>query len=140
MRPLWLACALLVANSGTATASSSAMPVATTEPQPVPGHHVAIHGEPQIRDVEWEHATPQIHPGSVIEATVVTSTNVGYVEGRVRYWNVIFENIAPGRFHALYRVPFLPPNALGAWSVELIARSVDGVEVKRTYQFNYSYF
>jgi hypothetical protein len=131
---------LLLAVPGAATAATpDAMPSATTVPEPVPGHHVAIHGEPQINDVEW-HATRQIHPGSLIEATVLTSNNVGYVEGRIRYWNVIFRNVAPGRFHAKYRVPLLPPSALGTWNVAIIARSVDGVEVKRTYQFNYSYF
>jgi hypothetical protein len=131
---------LLAVPAAAWAANLNAMPSATTVPEPVPGHHVAIHGEPQIDDVQWQHASPQIHPGSLLEATVVTSNNVGYVEGRIRYWNVIFRNVSPGRFHATYRVPLLPPSAVGTWDVAIIARSVDGVEVKRTYQFNYSYF
>jgi hypothetical protein len=34
----------------------------------------------------------------------------------------------------------LPPTALGHWDFEVIARSVDGVEVKRTFPIHYSYF
>ena len=89
--------------------------------------------------MEWRNPA-QVHPGSIIAATVLTSENVGYVEARVRYWNVIFKQVAPGKFETQYRVPFLPPSALGVWHVLVIARSVDGVEIKRTYQFDYSYF
>ena len=97
------------------------------------------HGFPEIHDVEFT-SSAQLHPGTSLVATVVTSDNVIYVEGRVRYWNVPFHHAAPGKFDINYRVPFLPPGALGHWDLEVIARSVDGVEVKRTFPVTYRYF
>jgi hypothetical protein len=97
------------------------------------------HGFPEIHDVHFSSA-PKLHPGTSLAATVETSDNVMYVEGRVKYWNVAFTQTAPGKFSLSYRVPLLPPNATGHWDLEVIARSVDGVEVKRTFPVNYSYF
>jgi hypothetical protein len=114
------------------------IPGSPSAPEPTAVHHEPIHGEPEIRDVLW-HAPDALHPGSVVDATVLTSANVGYVEGRIRYWNVIFRNVAPGTFALHYRVPLLPPSALGTWNVKVIARSIDGVEVQRTFQFTYHY-
>lgn len=96
------------------------------------------HGFPQIEGVHWT-SSADLHPGSRLQATVETSTNVGYVEGRVKYWNVAFDQVAPGKFRLSYRIPLLPPNALGHWDLEVIARSVDGVEVKRTFSVTYAY-
>lgn len=121
-------------------AANATIPGTPTVPEPTPVHHVAVHGEPEIADVEWGDTEPILHPGSVIAATVITSDNVGYVEARVRFWNVVFRHTAPGRFELNYRVPLLPPAALGSWQVAVIARSIDGVEVKRTYRFAYHYF
>ena len=97
------------------------------------------HGFPEIHDVEFA-SSPQLRPGSSLTATVETSENVIYVEGRVKYWNAPFTQVAPGRFHINYKVPLLPPSALGHWNLEVIARSVDGVEVKRTFPVTYKYF
>jgi hypothetical protein len=97
------------------------------------------HGFPEIRDVHFD-SSAQLHPGTSLHATVETSANVGYVEGRVKYWNVAFRETAPGTFALNYRVPMLPPTALGHWDFEVIARSVDGVEVKRTFPVSYHYF
>jgi hypothetical protein len=97
------------------------------------------HGFPEIHDVHFTSSS-KLHPGTALEATVETSDNVGYVEGRVKYWNVAFTQIAPGKFALSYRVPMLPPSAIGAWDLQVIARSVDGVEIKRTYPVKYSYF
>src|SRR5476651_2038712 len=47
------------------------------------------HGFPEIHDVQFT-SSAQLRPGSSLQATVVTSPNVRYVEGRVKYWNVIF--------------------------------------------------
>jgi hypothetical protein len=96
------------------------------------------HGFPQIENVAWQ-SPPALHPGSHVQATVETSANVHYVEGRVKYWNFPFHEIAPGKFSLDYRVPLLPPNAWGHWDVEVIARSVDGVEVKRSYPVTYGW-
>lgn len=97
------------------------------------------HGFPEIQDVQFT-SSAQLRPGASLQATVVTSANVGYVEGRVKYWNVVFRRVAPGKFDVNYRVPLLPPGALGHWDLEVIARSVDGVEVKRTFPVTYRYF
>ncbi len=90
--------------------------------------------------MNWQSTSERLHPGSSIDAVVTTSNNVGYVEARVRNWNVIFRQAAPGTFRLHYRVPLLPPPAIGSWQIEVIARSIDGVEVKRTFQFRYQYF
>jgi hypothetical protein len=66
--------------------------------------------------------------------------NIIHVEARVKYWNVIFQQTAPGKFVLSYRVPLLPPAALGHWDLEVIARSIDGVEAKRTFPVTYKYF
>jgi len=97
------------------------------------------HGFPEIHAVQFT-SSAQLRPGSSIQATVVTSTNINHVEGRVKYWNVIFRQLGPGKFDLNYRVPLLPPSALGHWDLEVIARSVDGVEVKRTFPVTYRYF
>lgn len=97
------------------------------------------HGFPEIHGVDFA-GSPRLHPGSRLVATVSTSDNVYYVEGRVKYWNIVFKQIAPGRFDVSYKVPFLPPSALGHWDLEVIARSVDGVEIKRSFPVTYSYF
>ena len=97
------------------------------------------HGFPEIHDVHFT-SSAQLRPGTSLQATVVTSPNVTYVEGRVKYWNVAFRETGAGRFDLNYRVPFLPPAALGHWDLEVIARSVDGVEVKRTFPVTYHYF
>ena len=105
----------------------------------VAGGHPPEHGFPEIRDVHFT-SSPQLHPGTSVQATVETSPNVHYVEGRVKYWNVAFTESGPGKFTLNYRVPLLPPNALGHWDFQVIARSIDGVEVKRTFPVKYSYF
>jgi hypothetical protein len=97
------------------------------------------HGFPEIHEVEFASSS-QLRPGTALNATVETSDNVTYVEGRVKYWNAPFTQIAPGKFRINYRVPFLPPTALGHWNLDVIARSIDGVEVKRTYSVVYNYF
>lgn|GEM_PF-1452380 len=97
------------------------------------------HGFPEIHDVAFT-SSAELRPGTSLVATVVTSANVVYVEGRVKYWNVPFHQAGPGKFDIDYRVPFLPPGALGHWDLEVIARSVDGVEVKRTFPVTYRYF
>jgi hypothetical protein len=98
-----------------------------------------MHGFPEIHDVEFT-SSAQLRPGTALQATVVTSPNVAYVEGRVKYWNVPFHQTGMGKFDINYRVPFLPPAALGHWDLEVIARSIDGVEVKRTFPVTYRYF
>jgi hypothetical protein len=92
-----------------------------------------------ILSVKWN--TPaQVHPGSLVEAEVLTSDDIGYVELHLRWWSFNLERVAPGKFRLRYRVPLLPPNALGSWEIELIAHSVDGSAAKRVYHISYRYF
>jgi hypothetical protein len=115
-------------------------PKATEETKAaVAAGHAPEHGFPEIHDVQFA-SSAQLHPGTSLQGTVVTSPNVIYVEGRVKYWNVAFQQTAPGKFALNYRVPLLPPAALGHWDLEVIARSIDGVEVKRTFPVTYHYF
>ena len=137
---LTLAVALVLGTSALAASPYVVSPKATNETKAaVAAGRAPEHGFPEIHDVEFT-SSAQLHPGSSLVATVVTSPNVGYVEGRVKYWNVAFIQTTPGHFSLRYRVPMLPPQALGHWDLEVIARSVDGVEVKRTYPVTYKYF
>ncbi len=95
------------------------------------------HGLPTIESV----AIPslQMRPGQFVDGQVRTSPNVGYVEVRVRNYNAPLVMTSLGHFTLHYRVPFLPPFLVGHWPLQIIARSVDGVEVKRILQIVYRY-
>ena len=138
--PLIVLIAALLAGTAVAESPYVVSPKATDETKTaVAAGRPPEHGFPEIHDVAFT-STAQLRHGTSIVATVVTSPNVSYVEGRVKYWNVAFQQTAPGKFALNYRVPMLPPAALGHWNFEVIARSVDGVEVKRTYPVTYQYF
>jgi hypothetical protein len=96
------------------------------------------HGFPVIENVHW--TTLSVRPGSLLEADVVTSENINYVEGRYRDWNMQFTQLGIGRFHLAYKVPWLPPFLIGHWKIDVIARSLDGVEARRSFTFSYTYF
>jgi hypothetical protein len=93
----------------------------------------------KILSVKWDSPS-QVHPGSLVEASVQTSDDIGYVELHVRWWSINLEKLGPGRFRLQYRVPLLPPNALGTWDVEVIAHAFDGSAAKRVYHITYRYF
>ena len=133
--PLIVLIAALLAGTAVAESPYVVSPKATDETKTaVAAGRPPEHGFPEIHDVAFT-STAQLRPGTSIVATVVTSPNVSYVEGRVKYWNVAFQQTAPGKFALNYRVPMLPPAALGHWNFEVIARSVDGVEYPVTYQY-----
>jgi hypothetical protein len=97
------------------------------------------HGYPVIENVHW--TSTHVHPGNELRADVITSPNVGYVEGRYKDWNLVFDRINNGRqFHLVYRVPPLPPFMLGHYTIDVIARSVDGVEIRQSFDFTYTYW
>ncbi len=96
------------------------------------------HGFPVITSVHW--TTLNVKPGTTLEADVTTSNNIDHVEGRYRDWDMTFTQLGLGRFHLVYKVPFLPPFLIGHWSIDVIARSTDGVEAKKTFDFQYKYF
>jgi hypothetical protein len=89
------------------------------------------HGYPAIKS--FTISTTQIRPGHAVHGDVVTSENVHYVEARVDYREVAMHEVGPGRFSLDYTVPWwLPPWLRRGYSLQIIARSIDGVETSRT--------
>ncbi len=77
-------------------------------------------------------STTEIHPGRAVHGFVETSLNVRYVEARIDYRNVPLHEDAPGHFSLNYTVPWwLPPWLRHGYTLQVIARSVDGVEAVR---------
>jgi hypothetical protein len=95
------------------------------------------HGFPVILSVNW--STFSLTPGVHLEADVETSINIDYVEGRYKDWNMAFTQTGLGKFHLSYKVPWLPPFLIGHWPIDVIARSDDGVEVRKHFVFVYKY-
>jgi hypothetical protein len=88
------------------------------------------HGYPEIKAVSL--STTDVHPGRPVHGTVETSQNVHYVEARIEYRNVAMHEDAPGRFSLTYTAPWwLPPWLRRRYTLQIIARSVDGVEAVR---------
>lgn len=88
------------------------------------------HGYPQIRGVSI--STTQMHAGQRVSGHVETSYNVGYVEARIDYRNIALRKDGDGRFSLAYTVPWwLPPWLRHDYTLEIIARSIDGVETMR---------
>jgi hypothetical protein len=95
-------------------------------------------GYPAIVDIAW--STTSVHPHTTLEAIVTTSTNVNFVGGEYLSWTLRFDQIGPGKFHLKYPIPVLPPFLLGHWTINVVARTSDGVEVRRKSTLSYSYF
>jgi hypothetical protein len=88
------------------------------------------HGYPEIKS--FSLSTTQIRPGRPVYGNVVTSANVHYVEARIDYREVALHEDAPGKFSLSYTVPWwLPPWLHHGYTLQIIARSVDGVETSR---------
>lgn len=88
------------------------------------------HGLPAITSYSIE--TTDIRPGQTISGTVETSDNVDYVEARIDYRNAAMKRSAPGHFVLSYKVPwYLPPWLRHGYTLQIVARSVDGVETTR---------
>ncbi len=100
---------------------------AESAPQPSP---LPIHGMPKILAITMP-ATRDFYAGQTIRGSVQTSTNVGYVEARIQYRNQALHRDGIGKFSLAYTIPWwLPPWLRHAWTLQIIARSIDGVEVK----------
>jgi hypothetical protein len=96
-------------------------------PQPSP---VPVHGMPQILAISMP-ADRNFHAGQTIRGTVETTPNVGYVEARIQYRNQALHRDGLGKFSLAYTIPWwLPPWLRHAYTLQIIARSIDGVEVK----------
>jgi hypothetical protein len=88
------------------------------------------HGYPRIQAIAL--SATDIHPGSRVHGSVETSGNVGYVEARIENYNLALHEDAPGRFSLQYTVPWwLPPWLRHPYTLQIIARSIDGVELVR---------
>ncbi len=89
------------------------------------------HGLPEIKSYTLE--TTDIRAGQTIAGSVEASPNVTYVEARIDYREAAMKEAAPGHFVLSYRVPwYLPPWLRHGYTLQIIARSVDGVETSRT--------
>jgi hypothetical protein len=89
------------------------------------------HGYPSIKS--FTISSTQIHPGRAVHGDVVTTENVHYVEARVDYREVALHEDGPGRFSLSYTVPWwLPPWLRRGYTLQIIARSIDGVETSLT--------
>jgi hypothetical protein len=105
---------------------ASAFAEGASQPNPVP-----VHGLPQILAIVMP-ADHNFHAGQTIRGTVETSPNVGYVEARIQYRNKPLHSEGPGKFTLAYTIPWwLPPWLRHDWTLQIVARSIDGVEVKR---------
>lgn len=88
------------------------------------------HGYPQIRSMSI--STRDLHAGERVTGHVETSINVGYVEARIQFRNIALQKEGAGRFALAYTVPWwLPPWLRHGYTLEIIARSIDGVETMR---------
>lgn len=88
------------------------------------------HGFPAIKTVAI--STTEVRAGRPVHGTVETSDNVHYVEARIDYRAVAMHEDAPGKFSITYTVPWwLPPWLRHGYTLQIIARSVDGVETAR---------
>jgi hypothetical protein len=77
----------------------------------------------------------EVRPGDSITGQVQTTPDVGYVEARIGNYNAAFTRTGVGKFSFAYTVPqylAMMPWFKHAWSVQIIARSVTGVEVRKT--------
>jgi hypothetical protein len=127
-----LAVALLAQAASPLSAAPSpaaAVPVPADELRHV-GPTPPPHGYPQIHAVAI--SATEIRAGSRVHSSVVTSENVGYVEARVDNYNLAMHADGPGHFSLAYTVPWwLPPWLRRAYTLQIVARSVDGVETIR---------
>jgi hypothetical protein len=88
------------------------------------------HGYPTIKT--FSISTTEVRAGRPVHGSVETSDNVHYVEARVEYRAVAMHEDAPGKFSITYTVPWwIPPWARHGYTLQIIARSVDGVETAR---------
>ncbi|HEY0615574.1 MAG TPA: hypothetical protein VGC96_13065 [Candidatus Elarobacter sp.] len=113
--------ALLLAEGSAAVAADTYLHVGATPPP---------HGYPEIKALSL--STTEVRVGRAVHGSVETSPNVRYVEARVEYRNVAMHEDGPGRFSLTYTVPWwLPPWLRHGYTLQIIARSIDGVETVR---------
>ncbi len=90
----------------------------------------APHQSPAIYRIDLP--SHDVHSGEVVQASVLTSSNVASVEARLKNFGMSLNHVGVGRFAFRYQVPWLPPFFKGNWPVKVIARNVDGVATQKT--------
>ncbi len=101
---------------------------ASADPPPAP-----VHGMPKILSVIMPEDR-NFYAGQTIRSSVLTTPNVTYVEARINYRNSPFHRDGAGKFSLVYTIPWwLPPWLRHAWTLQFVARSIDGVEVKQEF-------
>ena len=121
--------AIALGQSPPVTAAPAAAPVAASIYQHV-GPTPPPHGYPAIHDVSL--STTAVRAGRPVHGSVQTSDNVHYVEARIEYRAFAMHEDGPGRFSLTYTVPWwLPPWLRHGYTLQIIARSIDGVETLR---------
>jgi hypothetical protein len=86
------------------------------------------HGMPAIHTYDISERV--IHSFDTVRGHVETSENVGYVEARITNYALPMTRDGVGRFSLAYKVPWIPFWLHRSYTLQIIARSVDGVEVK----------
>ena len=85
------------------------------------------HGMPAIKS--YTISSTDLHAGQTVSGEVETSENVVNVDAKINYRYVALARTGPGRFTLSYTVPWwLPPWLRHAYTLNIIARSEDGVE------------
>jgi hypothetical protein len=116
-------------SSALAVFALAALATAAAEPASNVEAAGPAHGVPVITSV-WI-STRDIRAGQTVSGRVQTTDNVGYVEARIEYRNLALHHDGPGKFSLSYTVPWWLPFWLRhQWTLQIIARSVDGVETK----------
>jgi hypothetical protein len=88
------------------------------------------HGYPAIKAVSI--SSTDVRAGRAVHGAVHTSDNVKYVEARIEYRALAMHEDGPGAFSLTYTVPWwLPPWLRHGYTLQIIARSIDGVETSR---------
>jgi hypothetical protein len=102
--------ALAVVLSSTASAQSSDGSQAVQAPQ-----------------IVWAAIDPKpVHPGDVVEATVLTTPDIVAVEARVAHFTFAIPQLEPGKFRQAGRVPKIARFFHGTYHVTFVGRCSDG--------------
>ena len=89
------------------------------------------HGLPEIKSYSISTTSPRA--GQTVRGEVDASANVAYVEARIGYRSTPMQQTSPAHFALTYTIPWwLPPWLRHGYDLQIIARSVDGVETSRT--------
>lgn len=119
--PLWAA-----AQTPAPSASPSAAPSPLPSPLPTP-LVLPPQAAPQILAVRVNE--PFFHSGDMVEATVITSTNVPAVELRILGKVIRFQRLDFGVFQLAYKLPHIPRRFLKDYAGQIVAMNTQNMYV-----------